>query len=69
MSCKSTLQVGKTFQHTDQNNFIRREINYFQTWAGSIRTTKQPVFFPLKFVKELVAEIKSQNDSSIVERS
>ena len=41
--------------------FIRREINYFQTWAGSIRTTKQPVFFPLKFVKELVAEIKSQN--------
>ena len=46
---------------TELKKFIRREINYFQTWAGSIRTTEQPVFFPLKFVKELVAEIKSQN--------
>jgi hypothetical protein len=43
-------------------NFIRREINYFQTWAGSIRTTKEPVFLPLKFVKELIAEIKTQNE-------
>jgi hypothetical protein len=41
--------------------FIRREINHFQTWAGSIRSISQPVFLPIKFVKELVAEIKSQN--------
>lgn len=47
---------------SELKKFIRREINYFQTWAGSIRTVEQPVFFPLKFVKELVAEIKSQND-------
>lgn len=46
---------------TELKKFIRREINYFQTWAGSIRTVEQPVFFPLIFVKELVAEIKSQN--------
>lgn len=46
---------------TEVKNFIRREINYFQTWAGSIRTTKEPVFLPLKFVKELIAEIKTQN--------
>lgn len=41
--------------------FIRREINYFQTWAGSIRSMEQPVFLPLRFIKELIAEIKSQN--------
>ncbi len=47
---------------TELKKFIRRQINSFQTWAGNIRTIKQPVFFPLEFVKELVAEIKSQND-------
>lgn len=47
---------------TSLKKFIRREINYFQTWAGSIRTTKQPIFLPLKFVKELIIEIKTQND-------
>ena len=45
----------------DLKKFIRREINHFQTWAGSIRTLPQPVFFPLRFVKELVEEVKSQN--------
>jgi hypothetical protein len=41
--------------------YIRREINHFITWAGSIRTLGQPVFFPLKFVIELITEIKAQN--------
>ncbi|MCF6142421.1 hypothetical protein L1S34_14085 [Flavobacterium sp. K77] len=42
-------------------NFIRKEINRFQTWAGSIRTFPQPVFLPLNFIKELIIEIKNQN--------
>jgi len=41
--------------------YIRREINHFQTWAGSIRTIEQPIFLPLDFVKELLVEIKTQN--------
>jgi len=41
--------------------FIRRSINYFQTWVGSIRTLSQPVFLPLNFVKELLIEIRTQN--------
>jgi hypothetical protein len=41
--------------------FIRREINRFQTWAGSIRSVEPPVFYPLNFVKELISEIRNQN--------
>lgn len=46
---------------SDLKQYIRREINYFQVWAGSIRSIDPPVFLPLRFAIELIVEIKNQN--------
>lgn len=53
-----TPDVPKDFANLKK--FIRMQINSFQTWAGSIRTLSAPIFLPLKFVKEIIAEIKEQ---------
>ncbi len=44
----------------DLKTFIRREINYFQTWVGNIRNKTLPDFLPKTFINELLIEIKYQ---------
>lgn len=60
-SILSSFNPNTPQSFTEIKKFIRQQVNYFQTWAGSIRTLEQPIFLPLKFVKEIITEIKEQN--------